>query len=94
MQLPKRLFWDIDPSTLDWHKNARFIIQRVIQRGSIEEWKVLKDVYGLPFIKNEILKIRTLDPKTFHFFAAYFDIQKTDFRCFTTRQSIPKHFNY
>lgn len=34
MTLPSYLFWDIDLNSLDYAKNARFIIQRVIQKGS------------------------------------------------------------
>lgn len=94
MTLPSYLFWDIDLNTLDYNKNARFIIQRVIQKGSLKEWKIIKNFYGLDFIKNEILKIRDLDPKTLNFFSTYFSLKKNNFRCFTTQQSIPKHFNY
>ncbi|MFK7795979.1 MAG: hypothetical protein AB8E82_00895 [Aureispira sp.] len=94
MNLPNYLFWDIDLNTLDWDKNARFIIQRVIQRGSLNEWKIIKQYYGLEFIKHEILLIRNLDKKTLNFFSTYFDIAKTNFKCFTIQQSTPKHFNY
>ncbi len=94
MTLPNYLFWDIDLNSLDFSKNARFIIQRVIQKGSLKEWGIIKDFYGLDFIKNEILLIRDLDPKTLIFFSTYFSLNKNNFRCFTTQQSTPKHFNY
>lgn len=93
MILPNYLFWDIDISTLDFEKNARFIIKRVIQKGSLKEWKIIKDFYSLDFIKNEILLIRDLDPKTFTFFSTYFGLNKNNFRCYTTQQSNPRHFN-
>ena len=38
--------------------------------------------------------MRHLDPKILNFFSVYFDINKSNFRCFTIQQSIPKHFNY
>lgn len=94
MTLPNYLFWDIDLNSLDYSKNARFIIQRVIQKGSLKEWKIIKDYYGIDFIKNEILMIRDLDSKTLNFFSTYFGLNKKTFRCFTTQQSIPKHFNF
>ena len=94
MTLPNYLFWDIDLNSLDFIKNARFIIHRVIQKGSIKDWITIKQFYGLDFIKDEILLIRDLDSKTLNFFSTYFGINKTNFRCFTIQQSIPKHFNY
>ncbi|MFT4666191.1 MAG: hypothetical protein ACI8YQ_001827 [Polaribacter sp.] len=93
MTLPNYLFWDIELTSLDYSKNARFIIQRVIQKGSIKEWKIIKDFYGLDLIKNEILMIRDLDAKTLNFFSTYFSLNKNNFRCFTIQQSFPKHFN-
>lgn len=94
MTLPNHIFWDIDLRTLDYKKNARFIIQRVIQKGSLEDWVSIKSYYGLEFIKNEILLIRDFDQKTLNFFSVYFGIDKENFRCYTTQQSILKHFDY
>lgn len=94
MTLPKYLFWDTDFSSIDLKQNARFIIQRVILRGSIDDWITIKQFYGIDFIKKEILQIRSLDNKTLNFFSAYFEIDKKQFRCYSTQQSTPKHFNY
>lgn len=92
--LPVRLFWDTDISTIDVNKNARFIIHRVIERGTLANWKTIKQFYGLEKIKEEILNIKSLDVKTLNFFSIYFELDKTDFRCYSTIQSNPKHFNY
>ncbi len=94
MTLPEYLFWDIDVETLDYDENARFVIQRVIQRGSLDDWATLKEYYGLDLIKNEIILMRDLDQKTLNFFSLYFGIDKKNFRCYTTQRSIPKHFGY
>ncbi len=91
MTLPDYLFWDIELSSLDFKKNARFVIQRVIQKGSLEDWITIKDFYGIDFIKQEILLMRNIDAKTLNFFSTYFGIEKNKFRCFTIQQSQPKH---
>ncbi len=31
--LNKSLFWDVNPEKLDWKKNRRFIVERVLVRG-------------------------------------------------------------
>ena len=74
MTLPSYLFWDVDVSSLDLEKNARFIIHRVIQKGSLRDWCLIKNKYGTPRIREEILMVRDLDDKTLHFFSVYFGI--------------------
>ena len=51
LSLPEHLFWDTELSSVDLNKNARFIIQRVIERGSIADWKIIKEFYGIELIK-------------------------------------------
>ena len=87
MKLPSYLFWDVDQSTIDLKKNARFVIQRVIQRGSLKEWSSIKAFYGIDVVKKEILAMRSLDKKTLNFFSTYFNLHKNTFRCFSIQQS-------
>ena len=88
MNLPSYLFWDIEEDALDYQENAHFIIKRVVQRGSLNDWIEIKAYYGLEFIKQEILKIRDLDTKSHIFFSYYFGIDKSEFRCSTTPRYI------
>ena len=76
------LFWDIDPNSLDMNKHSRFIIQRVLSKGSFDDWVYLKKLYGLNKIKKECLQIRSIDKRTIGFLSNYFGIDKTQFRCY------------
>lgn len=93
MILSKHLFWDVDPESIDLTKNARFVIQRVIQRGSINNWLEIKELYGLDFIADEILSIRYLDTRTLNFFSIYLGINKNQFRCYSIHQSTIPHWS-
>ncbi len=42
LKFDRALFWDIDPETLDLGKHSRFIIERVLKKGSLEDWLYLK----------------------------------------------------
>lgn len=86
--LSKSLFWDVDISTLNDQKHARFIIERVLTRGNWSDWQALKAFYGLQKIRDEALHIRYLDKKTLNFCSVLFNINKEEFRCYTTAQSI------
>ena len=94
MTLPKYLFWDVDLKTINFEENCRFVIARVILRGSIDDWITIKEYYGIERIKDQILQMRDLDKKTLNFFSIYFDIDKINFKCFSTQQSSPRHFSY
>lgn len=90
-QLPdfsKSLFWDINQSTLDADKNARFIVERVITRGRLSDWRKLFSFYGMERIKNEVLQVRYLDQLTLNFCSSFFNVPKSEFRCYNQPQSI------
>ncbi|MFA6273328.1 MAG: hypothetical protein WC673_02470 [Candidatus Paceibacterota bacterium] len=56
MEFRQSLFWDTDPKKIDPHKNARYIIERVLELGRPEEvgW-VFKH-----YPKSEIKKVINL----------------------------------
>ena len=80
-KLKKALFWDIDTKNVDIDTNARFIIERVVTRGNIDDWVMLLNLYGKTKIRKEIVSIRSLDPKTLNYLSVYFDVEKVKFRC-------------
>ncbi|MEK7539122.1 MAG: hypothetical protein AAB595_00555 [Patescibacteria group bacterium] len=41
-----KFFWDSNPQILDLEKNKRSIIVRILNYGSLNDWKWLKDRYG------------------------------------------------
>ena len=63
----KNLFWDVDETELDVHKNRRFIIERVLTRGRMSDWWVLIQLYSYEIIKQEVVQIRYLDKVTLTF---------------------------
>jgi hypothetical protein len=81
VEFSKALFWDISMESLDLEEHARFIVGRVVSRGSVEEWNLLKKIYGKERIKHEALSIRYLDKRSISFLSAYFGLERTRFRC-------------
>lgn len=92
--LSPHLFWDIDQTTLSYERHACFIITRVAMHGFWWDWKRLVKFYGKEKIKQELLQTRYLDKKTLNFFSHYFEIEKSEFRCYNTEPSIRKHWDY
>lgn len=88
-KLSSYLFWDMDFDEINTEKNAAHIIEKVITRGQLEDWFLIKEYYGLERIKNVALRLRYLDDKTLNFASRLFTIPKQEFRCYTMRQSHP-----
>jgi|SRR3989344_2389666 len=68
MELRKSLFWDVDPSTIDLEKNARYVIERVLELGKDNEVRWLFQRYGkerIRFIFNRFKMALTPKSRTF-----------------------------
>ena len=84
------LFWDTDIATLDPETHARYVIERVITRGDMSDWNMLKELYGHQRIRKEVVHIRSLDAKSLSFLSCYYDIKRTLFKCYTSTLSSRK----
>ena len=93
-QLNKALFWDIDFNNLNGEKHARFIIERVVQKGDISDWKLIKAYLGLERIKSKVVKVRHFNDKTLNFLSVILNMPKEEFRYYNTKVSTQKHWNY
>ncbi len=51
------LFWDTDINNIDWNKQKRAVIQRVLERGNDLEIEEIIGFYGLEVVKAEVQKI-------------------------------------
>ena len=87
--LRQPLFWDVDYDNIQWNKNYRFVIERVLERGTFDEWQEIKQYYGLEKIQEAALQARWLDNTTLSFCSNYFDIPKEQFRCYTLKSLNP-----
>ena len=93
-QLPDILFWDIDPANLDYKTKARYVIGRVVMYGAIADWKAVLNYYGPERVRDEMIQERYLDKRSLNFLSFYFDVPKSQFRCYILQQSGPKHWDY
>ena len=88
-KLRRQLFWDVDYTAIQWQKNYRFVIERVLERGTFDEWQEIKRYYGLEKIKEAALQARWLDNTTLSFCSNYLRIPKEQFRCYILKSLNP-----
>ena len=93
-KLSPHLFWDVDRSQIDGEKNKSFIIQRTLEYGFIGDWKIINKFYGIHTITQTVQNLRDLDPKALAFISFLSGVPKTQFRCYTTKELIPQHWNF
>jgi len=94
MILSKNLFWDTDYNSINWDENARFVIERVVMYGTVEDWNTILKYYGRDKIYKEMLQAKELDPKSLSFLSCIFDTPPEKFRCFTQIQSSRAHWTF
>ena len=89
----KNLFWDADPSQLSLDNQPGYIIQRVLEYGQMDDWRLIYRYYGLNRIVKECQQMRTLDPVCLSFICAISHTKEEDYRCYHFRQSFPTPWN-
>ncbi len=94
MELRKSLFWDANPENIDLDKDAPFIIERVLERGTTAEWQFIKQKYGLEKIKSEALNASYLTKTTLHFCSVYFSEPFENFRSWQKQMELPENIRW
>jgi hypothetical protein len=92
--LSPHLFWDVNQEECSWEQHSHFIVERVLEYGLWNDWNILYRGIGLSEIANIALHLRSLSPKSLNFISTLAQIPKEKFRCFTTTQSNPPHWNF
>lgn len=64
MKFRESLFWDAKQENIDFKKNARYVIERVMDFGRDDEVRWLWNFYDKPLMRDVVAKSRSLRPKT------------------------------
>ncbi len=90
----KRIFWDVDFEALDYEKRSAFIIERVFERGDVDDIRQCRRYYGDERITNVLTNAKWLSLASIYLACALFNNELTDYRCYNTAQSNPTHWMY
>ncbi|MFM2327529.1 MAG: hypothetical protein RIR31_1731 [Bacteroidota bacterium] len=90
----KRIFWDVDAEKLDFEKKASFIIERVFERGDVEDIRMCRRFYGDEKIAIVLINAKWLMPETIYLAAALFNNNPEDYRCYKLQQLNQTPFRY
>lgn len=90
----RRIFWDVNFEALDYEKKASFVIERVFERGDVDDIRQCRRYYGDERVSEALLNAKYLSLSTTYLAAAVIDRPLTDFRCYKLRQLNPGLYPY
>jgi len=90
----KRIFWDVDFDKIDYDAKANFVIERVFERGDVEDIRQCRRYYGDEKVSKVLLNTRFLPEHRMHLASAVINEPIEEFRCYKLRQSNPGLFPY
>lgn len=83
----RTLLWDVDLESFDLQRHAPFLVRRVLERGTWDEWRLLRKYLGMERLATIVLALPRLDPRTLAFCSVIFNRPKEDFACFNAPSS-------
>ncbi|MCF6352166.1 MAG: hypothetical protein L3J06_04055 [Cyclobacteriaceae bacterium] len=92
--LNKRIFWDINFELLDYESKANFVIERVFNRGDVEDIRNCRRYYGDIRIKEALLDSNYISEHRLHLASAILDQPLSAFKCYIKKQLNQAHYPY
>ena len=80
-------FWDVDFTKIDFEQRGLFVMEKVMNYGTWQDFINLVKFYGKDRFKQDIVKSAYLKRDVLNFLCVVFDLQPEDFTCYTSRQS-------
>ncbi len=90
----KRIFWDTDFEAIDYDKNYRSVIERVFERGDVEDYRQCYKYYDEKLIEQVILNAKFLPEHRTYLAAVVINRPVNELRCYTLRQLNPGLYPY
>lgn len=87
MSFSPNLFWDADPAQLDYDVNRKYVIERVLNRGTLSDLREAFAYYGRNVIAEVAVTLRSLEPRALSFASCILSVPKEKFRCYMLKQS-------
>ena len=86
------LFWDVDSETLDIERHMKYVVARVLEFGTFEDWLLLYRRVTLPTVLEIAQSLRSLDTKALAFLSTVGHVPQESFRCYTSKPSTQTHW--
>jgi hypothetical protein len=92
-KIRKSLFWEYDLDRFDWYSMRNVVVQRIIERGRMDDFYAMLNLYGLKGVKEAIKAVPYLNKKDQSFVCIIFGIKKESLACYKKTLSLQQHWN-
>ena len=90
----KRIFWDVNFENIDYDAKAIFVIERVFERGDVDDIRQCRRYYGDEIISTTLLNTKYLPLEKIYLASVVIDKPIEEFRCYKLRQLKPTLYPY
>lgn len=80
------LFWEYDLEKFNFQEMKNLVVQRIIERGRIDDFYGMLNLYGLEEVKRVLKNIKILNKKDTNFVSVVFEIPLKELRCYKEQQ--------
>lgn len=87
------LLWEYDIDRFNWEEMRTLVVQRVIERGRMDDFYAILNIYGLSGVKDAIKQISYLNPRDLSFVCSVFNLKKENLKCYSNQQLKIQHWN-
>ena len=84
----------MDMDKIDYEKNARHVVEKVIERGKAEDFNNIIYFYGFEKVKQLALQANWLSDISINFCCVLFKVKATDFKCYEKKQLNRQHWDF
>lgn len=94
LMLSQHLFWDVDKKNIDFIKRKKWVVNRVLQYGLLNDWRIIIKFYGIKELAEIATTLKDIDKRTASLVSTISGIPKEKFQCYITEQSNPQLWNF
>lgn len=92
-KIRESLLWKYDLSRFDWQTMKNIVVQRVVERGRVDDFYAMLNMYGEEGVRESIKEIPVMNAKDMSFVCAVFDIKKEELKCYSRKRLRPQHLS-
>lgn len=94
LKISETLLWEYDMTRFDWQRFRTIVMQRVVERGTMEDFYAAIRLYGgIAKVKEIIRDILALSDIDMNFVCSVFGLKKEELRCYTRKLSRERLLN-
>ncbi len=92
--ISRTAFWDVDFDQIDFQERDLFVMEKVSNYGTWDDFIKVIRFYGVNRFKERIIFAAYLKKDVLNFICVAFDLPINDFKCYTRRQSQNQPWNF